>query len=86
MRKRRENQDKSGNVAAFVGQYLLMLDDAFVYNHGYEPTGINAVTDNNGKDVIKESYAIDGQRTEHLSRGVNIVKMKDGSTRKIIVR
>ena len=68
------------------GQYLLMLDDAFVYNHGYEPTGINAVTDNNGEDVIKESYTIDGQRTEHLSKGVNIVKMKNGSTRKIVVR
>ena len=67
------------------GQYLLMLDDAFIYNHGYVPSGINSVSSSKAEDIV-ESYTIDGIRTNSLQKGINIVKMANGTTRKIMIK
>ena len=31
-------------------------------------------------------YSLDGQRTEQLRKGVNIVKMSDGTVKKVVVK
>lgn len=49
-----------------------------------EPLSVKNVTDNSNASVIKETYSINGTKTSQLSKGVNIVKMADGSVRKIM--
>lgn len=48
-------------------------------------TSINDVT-TEGTATIVAIYSLDGRRIESLQRGVNIVKMSDGKTKKVIVR
>lgn len=38
------------------------------------------------KDEILHIYTLDGQRTSRLHQGLNIVRMKDGSIRKVLVK
>ena len=38
-----------------------------------------------GPEVVAR-YSLDGRRLTALQRGVNILKMSDGSTRKVIVK
>lgn len=69
------------------GQYLLMIDDINVYQHGYEPsTGIDGITAKDGSNEVKHIYSLDGQQHDKLQRGVNVVRMGDGSTRKVIIK
>lgn len=69
------------------GQYLLLIDDIFVYQHGYEPsTGIDGITAKDGSNEVKHIYSLDGQQHDKLQRGVNVVRMGDGSTRKVIIK
>lgn len=69
------------------GQYLLMIDDINVYQHGYEPsTSIDGVSTKNGFNKVKSIYSLDGQQHEKLQRGVNVVRMGDGSTRKVVIK
>lgn len=49
-----------------------------------EPLSVKSVTDNSNAGVIKETYSINGTKTSQLNKGVNIVKMADGSVRKIM--
>lgn len=49
-----------------------------------EPLSVKNVTDNSNAGVIKETYSINGTKTSQLNKGVNIVKMTDGSVRKIM--
>ena len=68
-------------------QYLLMIDDIFVYQHGYEPsTGVGGVNANDGSNQVKDIYSVDGQKLDKLNRGINIVRMADGSTRKVAIK
>lgn len=69
------------------GQYLLMIDDINVYQHGYEPSsGIDGVSTKDGSNKVKNIYSLDGQQRDKLQRGVNVVRMGDGSTRKVVIR
>lgn len=45
-------------------------------------TGVNAVSDN--KEGAEQVYDVAGRKGTHLQRGINIVKMKDGSVKKIL--
>jgi uncharacterized repeat protein (TIGR02543 family) len=47
-------------------------------------TGIEQIiSDENGKAMI---FTIDGKRVDNLKKGVNIVHMKDGATRKVVLK
>ena len=47
-------------------------------------TGIEQIiSDENGKAMI---FTIDGKRVDNLKKGVNIVHMKDGTTRKVVLK
>lgn len=64
-----------------------MIDDINVYQHGYEPsTGIDGITAKDGSNEVKHIYSLDGQQHDKLQRGVNVVRMGDGSTRKVIIK
>ena len=70
-----------------TGQYLLMIDDISVYQHGYEPsTGVDGVTTTDNANEVKSIYSLDGQQRGKLQRGVNVVRMGDGSTRKVLIK
>ena len=66
-------------------QYLLLIDDAFVYTMDkYDTTGINTMT-NNSDVVSREYFNAAGQRVNGPVNGVNIVRqtMKDGSVKSV---
>jgi hypothetical protein len=46
-------------------------------------TGINSVTN---RSEIQNVYSIGGIKIEELRKGINIVEMKDGTTKKVIVK
>lgn len=50
-----------------------------------EATGIDEVETTNGLDILY-IYDINGRRIPELRKGINIIKYKDGSTRKIEVK
>ncbi len=54
----------------------------------YDVKGATGVKDTltNGSATVAEIYSIDGVRRSSMARGLNIVKMSDGSVRKMIVR
>lgn len=69
------------------GQYLLIIDDINVYQHGYEPSSsIDGVSTKDGSNKVRTIYSLDGQQRDKLQRGVNVVRMGDGSTRKVVIR
>jgi hypothetical protein len=70
-----------------TGQYLLRLDDVFVWTKAADPTAINGVTEGSDKIARQEFYNLSGERTQGLSKGVNIVKTyyKDGTVRSVKV-
>ena len=45
-----------------------------------------ALTDVNAAANVKTVYTIGGQQTSKLQRGINIVRMSDGTTRKVMVK
>ena len=50
-----------------------------------EPTGINNVE--NASDIYEVArYTVDGKRIAAPQKGVNIVRMSDGSTRNVVVK
>ena len=73
-----------------MGQYLIRLDDVFVYtNDKFNELGINRTTAE-GNVMSEELYNIDGMRLNAPAKGVNIVRsvMNDGSVKiqKVIVK
>lgn len=81
------------HVVAFVGRSILNktdYTDMWVYNTNMatltsQSTGISSVCN---ADEIREiaRYTLDGQQIKSPTKGINIVKMSDGSTRKVIVK
>ena len=64
-----------------------MIDDINVYQHGYEPSSsIDGVSTKDGSNKVRTIYSLDGQQRDKLQRGVNVVRMGDGSTRKVVIR
>ena len=52
-----------------------------------EVTDINTITMDDGRNVeIKETYDTSGRKAARLQRGLNIIKLGDGTTRKVIVK
>ena len=49
-----------------------------------KPTGIIGI--NNDIKVNGCYYSIEGKQQDHLRKGLNIIKMKDGTTRKVMVK
>ncbi len=71
------------------GQYILRLDDIFVYDMN-KWTGIGNISGNNAEAVSTEIYDVNGIRMQGLNEGVNIVRVtySDGTvkTNKIFVK
>ena len=50
-----------------------------------QPTGIDATLMNSGERIVKEAYDLGGKQLSQPQRGLNIVKMSDGTTKKVVV-
>ena len=82
------------HVVAFVGRPVAdqsYIDDVWVNNAnvakvGGNSTGISGVVtpDENATEVAR--YSIDGRQISKAEKGINIIKMSDGTTRKVIVK
>ena len=60
-----------------------MFDDFKLYYLGTTaPVGVGSIVNNNAKAV--EYYTIDGRRISTPMKGINIVRMSDGTTKKIL--
>lgn len=81
-------------VVAFVGRPVTegsYIEDVWVNNAnvakvGGNSTGISGVVtpDENATEVAR--YSIDGRQISKAEKGINIIKMSDGTTRKVIVK
>ena len=62
------------------------IENAAKFYLSNDPAGIEGVSEN--KSELKEvaRYTIDGRRISTQQRGLNIVKMSDGSTVKVLVK
>jgi hypothetical protein len=70
-----------------TGQWLLKLDDVFVWTKAATPDAINGITEGSDKVARQEFYNLSGVRTQGLSKGVNIVKTyyNDGTMKSVKV-
>ena len=76
------------------GRYIagFAMDENYAYNGyvidiGSEAAGVKAVKVADGEDVVEVArYAINGTRLAAPVKGVNIVKMSDGTVKKVIVK
>ncbi len=65
-------------------------DDAFAYNVTYVidtksgVSGIDSTVALERPAVQEAVYTIDGKRTDRMTKGINIVRMSDGSVRKVL--
>ena len=50
-----------------------------------DPTNVEAIT-NHSENMVTERYALGGQRVSGQQRGLNIERMSDGTTKKVIVQ
>ena len=50
-----------------------------------QPTSIDATLMNSGERTIKATYDLGGKQFSQPQRGLNIVKMSDGTTKKVVV-
>ena len=70
------------------GTLWSMIDKATLTYYGSESVIVSAITipeQSESKD-ISAIYTLSGVRVESLQKGINLVKMKDGSVRKLFVR
>lgn len=81
------------NVVAFIGRPVTAeswMNDVFINQVNSVKVGgtvgINnvGVTEGNVKEVAR--YSLDGRQLSRPEKGINIIKMSDGSTRKVIVK
>lgn len=83
------------------GRYILgytyycddyMNDAAFSYYETYIierdiDSSVDEISDNaSGSGVVEAIYSLDGQRLREVSKGINIIRMSDGSVRKVLKR
>ena len=68
----------SGTSASGTTQFAMRIKDT--------TTGIDASAIDVFNDADAEYYDLNGKRIESLQRGVNIVRLKSGQTKKIIIR
>ena len=48
------------------------------------PSEVNAVSNDDSKEAAR--YTLDGKRSSSVQKGVNIIKMNDGTTKKVMVK
>lgn len=61
------------------------LDMVRIFNADGTATGINNVSAQAAENAKAESfYSLDGKRTDGLHKGINIVRMTDGSVHKVV--
>jgi len=58
--------------------------DISIYGQYTIKTGIEEIMSNANGDVM--IFTIDGKRVDNLKKGMNIIRMKDGTTRKVVVK
>jgi hypothetical protein len=58
--------------------------DISIYGQYTIKTGIKEIMSNANGDVM--IFTIDGKRVDNLKKGMNIIRMKDGTTRKVVVK
>lgn len=84
---------KNMRIVAFISRPVLdnsYIDDVWVNNANVAPVnsevaGIGGIV-NNGDDVKEVArYGVDGSKISAPVKGINIVKMSDGTTRKVVV-
>ena len=83
--------DRSKKTKAFVftsrnsGAYPTILA---VSKKGYKGSvsGIENLTTGNGAQTVVGIYSLDGMKLNSLRKGINIIKMSDGSVKKVLVR
>ena len=83
--------DRSKKTKAFVfksrnsGAYPTILA---VSKKGYKGSvsGIENLTTGNGTLIVVGIYSLDGVKLNSLRKGINIIKMSDGSVKKVLVR
>lgn len=79
------NKTSNGSYASF-NEDKVTLNDAIEAAEKYiaATTGINGI-DNNADAQIKAVYDINGVRKSQLTKGINIVKLSNGKTKKVVV-
>ena len=92
---------KDGNVIAFTTEptYTVTTDGVYTVRAANEMGGLSAASDpataTNGIETISRSaagttivgiYTLDGKQLQQLQSGINIVRMSDGTTKKIVVK
>ncbi len=75
-------QVQQANDKGWIVAYI-KDEKGYIY-HGSDPAAVENITVDNNE--IAEVYTFDGKRIGSIQKGLNIIKMKDGTTRKIIVR
>ena len=82
--------DKSKKVESITfqnnsyGKYPTILG---VSKKGYKvATGIENVENRPNAQTVTGIYTINGMKVNHLQKGINIIKMADGTTRKVVVK
>ena len=73
------------NADTTIAQDWIYVDNFRLFYLGTEPpvavSSVNAISKN-----PVAIYTMDGQRHARMQRGVNILRMADGSVRKVLVR
>lgn len=92
---------KDGNVIAFTIEptYTVTTDGVYTVRAANEMGGLSAASDpataTNGIETISRSaagttivgiYTLDGKQLQQLQSGINIVRMSDGTTKKLVVK
>ena len=80
-----EIPEREGYTFAWVDEIPETMPAKDITIHGAY-TEIAGITDAVMKDEVLYIYTLDGKRTDELRRGFNIVLMKDGSIRKVLMK
>lgn len=81
-----------GSIGSFTATYSLLVDNAVVstikvlYTTDQEVTGITGVKSDVANKVVVATYNVAGQQVISETKGLNIVKYSDGSTKKVMVK
>ncbi|MDE5806677.1 MAG: hypothetical protein K2H76_01055 [Muribaculaceae bacterium] len=58
---------------------------SFVIDRG-EGAGVDEIASEQAAPAMEAIYTLDGQRVEKLGKGINIIRMSDGTSRKVMVK
>ena len=58
----------------------------FFFIEESDVTAINRIYDDEAEGRIEGIYDLNGRKLERLQRGINIVRMSDGKTKKVVIK